>query len=157
MKGRIVDLGQNFWAPVFDEPFEVVGSFLLCAAGRRAEFCEEFFLKEAEAIASGKNKPCDTGGNGINVRITPTWVLIGNEYGEEQEVIISMTAFLKVLEYWISILKTCERIYPTPPPIDPPEFSFDDPTVHGLSMEMAENEFSKSRREWDQHHHLGLE
>lgn len=148
MKGKIVILDQdrNLWVPVFDKPYELVGHFLKSAVGRGVELCEEYYLRGAEAIASGKCKPYDTGGNGIEVRITPTWVLIEDAYHEEEQgLMISMSAYQSVLKYWSSILKTCEKTCPTPPPIDPPEFRFDDPTVPGLTLEMAEAEFWQLR------------
>lgn len=148
LKGRIVNIGPTSWRPVFEEPFECIGEFLTTEVCYNIEFCDRVFLKTAIAIASRKSEPGGISSCYCTAHMTPTWVLIGFRYKPEMKpTMISMQAYQSVLEYWISILKMWDEVTLTPP-VDPPEFSFDDPSVLGMTSEMRQAEIEKMRKDW---------
>ena len=125
MTGRIVPFGPGFWAPVFDPPFSLVGTFLTQDVQRCVASCDHY-LGEAVGVASGTRKIVEIQGNGHVVRIVPERVSIRNIHDAElQPVSLSMDAFVGVLTYWKSIVVAWDR---KSPPTLAPLFFCDDPT-----------------------------
>jgi hypothetical protein len=146
MKGMIKEIGDGIWGPVFEEPYSVVGTFLWGDVQRVPKVCD-YYLYSASDVVSGKAPPTEIRGNGNIVRISPDWVLIGDMFSENTEpVVISIDAFLSVLRYWKSIVSAWIRRNRETPPVNAPEFEYDDVPPQ-LSAEAALREFRLSLAE----------
>jgi len=170
MKGKIVHSGVvqgiHFWDVVFDDPYAMVGQFLSADVRHSVEMCDEY-LRAAMDVVSGKGQGKEIRGDFSLIRIMPQSVLIGSEYSDPSvpPVIITMEAFLSVLNYWRSIhLSWGQQNLPRDqqiPPVDPPEFFYDEPSVPGLSPDAAKVEFEKMESDWSDipqiHHRSQLE
>ncbi len=146
MKGKIAFYGPRNWGPVFEQPYEVVGTFLFWDVGFSVESCD-FYMNQALEVAEGKSPPGEGCGNGHIVRLMPTWVLIANIHLEESiPAIINMDAYLSALRYWKSLLAAWDRVNL---PSNPPEFIYDNPEPNPrLSPEEAQREIQATLSHW---------
>ena len=144
MKGKIVVYNPPYWGPVFEDPYEVVGTFLYWDVQLDAGSCD-LCIREALEVKTG-NSPAGEGcGNGHVIRLTPTWVLIANILTEESRpVIISIDAYLSALRYWKSVIAAWDGVNL---PSNPPEFSYDDPDPR-LSADEAQQEIQETLSRW---------
>jgi len=148
MRGKIVSYGRGLWGPEFDEPYSVVGAFLSSDVGYNTAMCD-YHIDRMKSVAKG-GKVEEVCGNHTIVRITPKWVLISSQFDEVNPAVLSMDACLHILEYWKSVVETCDVLTP---PTATPDFFYEDPSVKDVTTEGSVIEFSKLKSDWSESHH----
>jgi len=137
-------LGKPLWFLQFEHPYEIVGTFLHADVGFTKQSCN-YFRGKAIAVYSEGHAPLTTGGNAFRVYMIQEWVLVKSQFDEDsQPVVLSMPAFLSLLNYWKSIVSFARKQIP---PEDYPGFCYDDSAVLGISPESVQAEFKRDREE----------
>lgn len=145
MRAKVVHRG-DVWCLEFEEPYSILGMFLLADVGKSRQG-GNYIRGKALSVLSEGHAPLMTGGNAYYVYMTKEWVLVESQYDEDaQPVVLSMQAFLRLLNYWKSITSISQK---QAPPEDYPEFCYDDSAVSEISPEKVLGEFKQNQRDSD--------